>query len=199
MAANVSHKTNTPGPSHEQLLVRIGTDRDQTAFVEIFEYFAPRVKSYLLKQGADEATAEEIVQATMITVWEKAVTYSPAKAAASTWIFTIARNKRIDVMRREKFVTYDTDSPALLNASYTLAENFADPKTVEHLSKEIDNLPEEQSRLLKMAFYEDKSHQAISDETKIPLGTVKSRIRIALEKLRGKLTSAGKEKGAEKK
>lgn len=174
-------KSNT---SYEALLARVGKAQDREAFVALFHHFAPRIKSYLLKHGAPEAAAEEIVQNTFITVWEKAKGFDPKKAAASTWIFTIARNKRIDALRREKFIEINTDSPALENASYTLNEDYADPETVKKLNTAIDKLPEEQSRLLRMAFFDEKSHQQIADETKIPLGTVKSRLRIAMEKLK---------------
>lgn len=178
-------KTAAPAARHyESLIARVGETRDRAAFVELFHYFAPRVKSYLLKHGATETAAEEIVQNTFITVWEKAASFDARKAAASTWIFTIARNKRIDALRREKFVEVNTDSPALENASYTLHEDYADPETVTHLNAAIDQLPEAQARLLRMAFFDEKSHQQIADETSIPLGTVKSRLRIAMEKLK---------------
>lgn len=174
---------NTP-VRYEDLLVRVGAARDREAFVALFHHFAPRVKSYLLKHGAPESTAEEIVQNTFVTVWEKAAGFDPKKAAASTWIFTIARNKRIDALRREKFIEVNSDSPELLNASYTTAEDYADPETVEKLNDAIDKLPPEQSRLLRMAFFDEKSHQTIADETRLPLGTVKSRLRIAMDKLK---------------
>ncbi len=174
--------------THEQLLARIGSDKDRDAFVTLFNYYAPRVKSYLLKHGADEATAEETVQNTFVTVWEKAAGYDPKKAAASTWIFTIARNKRIDMLRREKFVEVNSESPALEQAqAETPAEDYADKQTVETLNAAIAGLPPEQARLLAMAFFEDKSHQDIADETQLPLGTVKSRLRLAMEKLRYKM------------
>lgn len=177
-------KTAPAARHYEGLIGRVGKTRDRTAFVELFHYFAPRIKSYLLKHGASETSAEEIVQNTFITVWEKAASFDAKKAAASTWIFTIARNKRIDALRREKFVEVNSDNPALENASYTLNEDYADPETVAQLNAAIDKLPDEQARLLRMAFFDEKSHQQIADETNIPLGTVKSRLRIAMEKLK---------------
>jgi RNA polymerase sigma factor (sigma-70 family) len=168
----------------EDLLVRVGTAGDRAAFVQLFNYYAPRVKSYLLKHGADDSAAEEIVQNTFVTVWEKAKTFNPAKAAASTWIFTIARNKRIDTLRREKFIEVNSDSHALENAVAETAENYEGSATVEGLNAAIDDLPPEQAKLLRMAFFEDKSHSAIAKETRLPLGTVKSRLRIAMDKLR---------------
>lgn len=170
--------------NHEDMLVAAGKSKSREAFVELFQYYAPRVKSYLLKHGADDATAEEIVQSTFVTVWEKAASYNPKKAAASTWIFTIARNRRIDMLRKQKFVEVNTDSPELENAVSVETEIYADKQDVERLHSAIAHLPHDQAELLRMAFFEDKSHQVISKETKLPLGTVKSRLRLAMEKLR---------------
>lgn len=185
MTQSSATQTSPAAPlRHEDLLQRVGTARDRAAFVALFSYFAPRIKSYLLKHGASDAAAEEIVQNTFVTVWEKAGSYDPHKAAASTWIFTIARNKRIDALRREKFIEVNTDSEALQNATYTPDDDYADPQTVEKLNDAIDRLPPEQAALLRMAFFDDKSHQTIADETRLPLGTVKSRLRIAMDKLK---------------
>lgn len=187
MAVETYHKADNVPPTrtHDDLLALVALRQDRAAFVELFEFFAPRVKSYLLKHGADEATAEEIVQNTFVTIWEKAKGFDPKKAAASTWIFTIARNKRIDMLRRQKFIEINSDDPALEStASEEKEDDYADKATVEKLHQAMTSLPEEQARLLRMAFFEDKSHQTISSETKIPLGTVKSRLRLAMDKLR---------------
>jgi RNA polymerase sigma-70 factor (ECF subfamily) len=179
---------NHNAPSFDDLLSRVGSAQDRDAFVTLFTHFAPRVKSYMIKHGASDAAAEEIVQNTFVTVWEKAALYNPAKAAASTWIFTIARNKRIDALRREKFIEVSADDGVLEQApAPEPADAYADRQTVEKLNTAIDALPPEQARLVHMAFFEDKSHQAIADETRLPLGTVKSRIRLAMEKIRQKL------------
>lgn len=182
-----------PAPAaHADLLHRIGAAQDRDAFVSLFHYYAPRVKSYLLKNGADETSAEEVVQNTFITIWEKAASYNPKKAAASTWIFTIARNKRIDALRRQKFVSpLEENDTRLDNLVADTVEDYADPATVENLHSAIDSLPPEQADLLRRAFFEDKSHQVIADETALPLGTVKSRLRLALDKLRHALKNEG--------
>lgn len=185
----VGDATPSLAAKHADMLVRVGAGRDRDAFVTLFHYFAPRVKSYLLKNGADETSAEEVVQNTFVTVWEKAAGYNPKKAAASTWIFTIARNKRIDTLRRQKFVV-PLEDDALDNLESTATpqlDAYADQATIEELHSAIDSLPREQADLLHMAFFEDKSHQAISDATSLPLGTVKSRLRLAMDKLRHKL------------
>lgn len=186
--------TVPPAGSHEDLLVQVGARQDRAAFKALFEYYAPRLKSYLLKHGAADAQAEEIVQNTFVTIWEKAAKFDPRKAAASTWIFTIARNRRIDALRREKYIEIDSDSPALQLATGDAPDDaYVDSVTAEKLRAALGDLPPEQARLLRMAFFEDKTHQAISDETRIPLGTVKSRLRLAIEKLRGILGKNGKE------
>lgn len=172
------------------LLQAVGSG-DRAAFVTLFNYYAPRVKSYLLKHGADDTAAEEVVQNTFVTVWEKAKGYDPAKAAASTWIFTVARNKRIDALRRARFVEVNTDSHALAQAPAPENEDYAEESEIAQLDAAIKELPEDQARLLRMAFYEDKSHSAIAKETKIPLGTVKSRLRLALAKLKSALKKDG--------
>lgn len=184
MNLQTEHKKNTQNVNYNDLLVRIAKKRDQKAFIEIFHFFAPRLKSYLLKRGQDETSAEEIVQNTMLTIWEKAHKYSPEKAAASTWIFTIARNKLIDAARKRKRTYVDSDSLAILNATEEIKENYADEKIIQKLSTALNDLPEEQARLVHMAFFDDKTHAVIAKETHIPLGTVKSRIRGALNKLR---------------
>lgn len=186
---------SVPTP-HEELLVQVGVRQDRGAFRALFEHYAPRLKSYLIKNGATESAAEEIVQNTFVTVWEKAAQYDPKKSAASTWIFTIARNRRIDALRREKYIEIDSDNPALqLAASDAPDDAYADAATVEKLRAAIETLPADQAALLRMAFFEDKTHQAIADETRIPLGTVKSRLRLAVEKLRGSLTLRRKDAG----
>jgi RNA polymerase sigma-70 factor (ECF subfamily) len=199
MRGNIPDPSPHPGTAgglpanltHEQLLLRVATTQDRAAFVELFKYYGPRIKSYLLKNGADSATAEEIVQNTFITVWEKAAGFNPKKAGPSTWIFTIARNKRIDILRRQKFVAdIDDDSPVLANLAAETTEEYADSQTVEKLHSAIEDLPPEQADLLRLAFFEDKSHQDISDMTALPLGTVKSRLRLAMGKLRQALGKA---------
>lgn len=189
-----SPKPEAEAPRHEDLLVRVGKKQDREAFIALFTYFAPRIKSYMLKHGAAEASAEEVIQNTFVTVWEKAASYDPKKAAASTWIFTIARNKRIDALRREKFVEVNSDNHELENATYEAEEVYADKEDVDRLNSALAGLPPDQAELLRMSFFEDKSHQKIAEEKHLPLGTVKSRLRAALEKLRGMMTPAGEKK-----
>lgn len=167
------------------LLVAVGRTRDRAAFAELFGYFGPRVKAYLMRQGASEAQAEELVQEAMIMVWRRAESFDVSKSGASTWIFTIARNKRIDALRREKRPEYDPDDPALVPAAGKSADTLVEvAQDSERLSTAIKSLSKEQADLIRMAYFDDKAHGAIAEETALPLGTVKSRLRLALGHLR---------------
>jgi RNA polymerase sigma factor (sigma-70 family) len=165
--------------------------RDRAAFVALFGHFAPRVKAYLRRLGADDASAEELVQEVMLAVWRRAASFNPALAAVSTWVFTIARNKRIDRLRRERHPELDPDDPALAPDPVIGADRVIETAEIGvRLRGALATLPDEQRSLLEMAFFEDKSHRAIAAETRLPLGTVKSRIRLALARLRVALEGA---------
>ena len=181
------------GPTHEELLTRIGQHRDKDAFILIFRHYAPRLKSWLMGKGTNETMAEELVQNTMTTVWEKAKSFNPAKAGAGTWIFTIARNKRIDALRQIKYPELDLDQPEIAAQIEAIPadEPFATPETYKKLGQALKELPADQSELLKMAYFENKSHQDIARKRKLPLGTVKSRLRLGLEKLKGSMNYEG--------
>ena len=172
----------------DTLLVRVGRDRDRTAFAELFEHFAPRIKSFLLRLGTDESVAEEVAQEAMIMVWRRAETYDARQSGASTWIFTIARNKRIDRLRRENRPLPDMTDPSLAPEDVETSDIFVfrqqEEKKIRHALK---NLPEEQAKMIFSAYYEEKSHREIANESGVPLGTVKSRIRLALNRLRAHL------------
>ena len=174
--------------SFEDLLVAVGKSQDKQAFIELFNHFAPRVKSFLLRLGTKEIEAEELVQAVMLTVWDKAVSYDPAKARASTWIFTIARNKRIDFFRKESRPEIDPNDPALIPDNEKDAHQImVNEQAATELNSAIRNLPKEQAELIYKSYFEDKSHSEIAQETELPLGTVKSRLRLALKALRNTL------------
>ncbi len=173
----------------EDRLLAVGRDRDRAAFAALFGHFAPRLKAYLRRQGCDAAGAEELVQEVMLLVWRRAETYDPAQASASTWVFTIARNKRIDVLRREQRPEIDPDDPALVPALVPDRPESADRRletqeSAGRLREALKDLPPEQAELLRLAYFEDKPHSVISVERGIPLGTVKSRLRLAMERLR---------------
>jgi len=174
------------------LVVAIAASADKTAFASLFSYFAPRLKAYLTRLGLDAAQAEEITQEVMVAVWRKAATYDRRQASVSTWIFRIARNRRIDAFRRDQRHLLDADDPGLQPASEAGPDASAEVAEREvQIRQAMDRLPIEQRDLVRAAFYEDLSHSQIAARTGMPLGTVKSRLRQAIGKLRLALGSTG--------
>lgn len=170
------------------LVQRIASDADRAAFAELFAYYAPRVKSWLVRIGADAALAEEITQDVMVTVWRKAAQFDVAQASVSTWIFRIARNRRIDLYRRARKPALSPHEPMVLPAAAEAPEARVEAADVEtRVRAALTDLPEEQRMLLQLAYYEGLTHREIADRLDLPLGTVKSRIRLAFGRMRGKL------------
>ncbi|HWA22599.1 MAG TPA: sigma-70 family RNA polymerase sigma factor [Caulobacterales bacterium] len=170
------------------LLSAIASRQDRDAFAELFAFYAPRVKSYLMRLGAPDSQAEEIAQDVMATVWRKAGLYDSAQASPSTWIFRIARNRRIDVLRRTQRPPLDGEDPSLQPIQALAPDEAVSVAQAEQMVRDLlPSLPEEQLVLIHAAFYEGQSHAEIAEQTGLPLGTVKSRIRLALEKLRVRL------------
>ncbi len=171
------------------LLSLIARERSQDAFRELFERFAHRVKAYMLRSGADPATAEELSQETLMVVWRKAALYSPEKGNLSTWIFTIARNLRIDRMRRE---TAWQELPDDL-ANSLVSDEVAPDESASLRERELRvqavlaTLSAEQRQVVEMAYIDGLSHSEISERLSLPLGTVKSRMRLAYQKVRDAL------------
>ena len=160
--------------------------QDKTAFAELFSHFAPRVKSFLMKSGASHDVAEECAQDVMATLWRKAHLFDPAKASVSTWIFTIARNRRIDLLRKQRRPEPE-DLPWGPEAEPDQADVIALQQETQQLGQALAQLPEKQRILIEKAYFGDLSHSEIAAETGLPLGTIKSRIRLALERLRHNL------------
>lgn len=176
--------SNSAAHSNE-LLGAIAENADRTAFRQLFEHFAPRLKSFVLSQGTDPQMAEEVVQETMVRVWRKASQFDPAKASASTWIFTIARNMRIDLLRKASRPEPDFNDPAFVpDPEPQVPEIMARAQDEEILTQLVSSMPTEQREVLVLAYFEDKTHPEIAAQLNIPLGTVKSRIRLALKRMR---------------
>jgi RNA polymerase sigma-70 factor (ECF subfamily) len=170
------------------LVEAVAARRDRDAFARLFKHFAPRLKGFGLRRGTDAASSEELAQETMLTVWRKAETFDPNRATVSTWIFTIVRNKRIDLFRREGHPEADLAEAAEKAYEGPAADDEVDRvRSSETLRAALRVLPVEQFDVLQKAFFEDKSHSVIAAELGLPLGTVKSRIRLALARLRGAL------------
>ena len=188
MQAQDSSK-NTPDAAHfAALLQLIAEKRDRTAFVEIFEYFAHRVKSFLLGQGVAPAAADDVLQEVMLAVWNKAKLFDPKKAAPSTWIFAIARNKRIDRIRRETKPELDPEEPNLQPGAEEAADDAVlDTQRKSAVAEAMADLPQEQRICVELSFMKGLSHGEIAEHLRLPLGTVKSRIRLAFGRLRSEL------------
>ncbi|MGR3467584.1 MAG: sigma-70 family RNA polymerase sigma factor [Shimia sp.] len=157
--------------------------QDQGAFAELFAHFAPRVKAFLMKSGADASLAEECAQEVMATLWRKAHLFDPSRASVATWVFTIARNKRVDALRKQRRPEPE-DLPWGPEAEPDQADVMALREETEKLAAALGALPEKQRVLIERAYFGELSHSEIAAETGLPLGTIKSRIRLALDRLR---------------
>ena len=189
---HVSLETTVSDPTERDRLAdcveQIAAVQSRTAFAEVFEYFAPRIKSYLMRLGSDSASAEEIMQEVMLNVWRKSGQYDRRQASVSTWIFRIARNRRIDTLRRNNKPELDAEDPMLQPAETEQPDITVNRAQLEVKVREvIETRPDEQLILLKAAFYEGLSHSEIAKTYGLPLGTVKSRIRLAFMRMRGSL------------
>lgn len=173
-------------PDWSALLRRVAEAQDNDAFAALFAHFGPRVKAYLMKSGADAASAEECAQDVMVTVWRKAGQFDQGRASAATWIFTIARNRRIDMLRRDKRPDPE-NLPWGPEAEPDQEDALALQQESAQLTKALRALPEAQRSMIERAYFADLSHSEIADVTGLPLGTIKSRIRLALERLRHSL------------
>ena len=171
-------KDQTLGLDFSLLMVRMVQTDDKTVFAELYKYFAPRVKSFQLKLGCDETTAEEIAQETMVTLWRKRDQFDPEKASVSTWIFRISRNLRIDHLRKHKQVILNLDAlPEQADKDSDPAKHLECNTRQQIVQQAVAELPADQSNVLKMSFFQGKSHGNIAQELNLPLGTVNSRIR----------------------
>ncbi|MCA0302093.1 MAG: sigma-70 family RNA polymerase sigma factor [Proteobacteria bacterium] len=168
------------------LIEAIAARQDKAAFATLFRHYAPRVKAFLMRGGSDAETAQEVAQEALIMVWRKAASFDRGKAAASTWIYTIARNKRIDLARRTNRPAIDTEdwltvfAPEAEDADKSVLAG----QTYRRVEELLGSLSADQLLVIRKAFFEDKTHTAIAEELGLPLGTVKSRIRLALGRLR---------------
>jgi RNA polymerase sigma-70 factor (ECF subfamily) len=181
-------------PSPEELISlvdAVGREQDRNAFARLFGYFAPRVKSFLMRSGLADSAAEEVTQEVMIAVWRKASYFDPGKAGVSTWVFTIARNQRIDRLRRTRSRTADNLSDPIDEPDMPLSgEDIAiTAEREEGVRKALATLPSDQATIVRLSFFAEKPHAEIARELGIPLGTVKSRVRLALSRLRTLLDS----------
>lgn len=169
------------------LLIAVRDAQDKAAFAALFRHFAPRIKAFLMKSGANAALAEECAQDVMATLWQKSHLFDPSRASVATWVFTIARNRRIDALRKSRRPEPE-DLPWGPEAEPDQADAMEMQQETDRLGAALAQLPTKQRALIERAYYGDLTHSEIAAETGLPLGTIKSRIRLALERLRHHMT-----------
>ncbi len=184
--------TTPDGP--KAWLARIAQDGDREAFAALYAHYAPQVKRYLMRSGADPVAAEEVAQDVLLTVWRRAPTYDPTRANPNTWIFTIARNRRIDRLRKES--RPEPEASEVLETMQPQAATdtqVSESRRAEAVRKALAALPPEQAEVLHSSYFEGRSMRELSDATGVPLGTIKSRSRLAMIRLRQELVALGGE------
>lgn len=176
-------------PPPEQLIARIARSQDKSAFAALFDAYAPRVKFFLIRKGASPESAEELAQEALLTVWRKARYFSASRGSASAWIFTIARNLRIDETRRDKRAQlyamvnkFDDEEGPDKPDDLVNAEEHA-----QRVRSAMSELPDDQLEVVKWSFVEGAAHSEIAERLGLPLGTVKSRLRLAMRRMRKSL------------
>lgn len=170
-------------------LQSVARDRDRQAYGELFRHFAPLLKSFALSTPgmSSNALAEELVQEVMLKIWNRASTFDASKASATTWIYTLARNCRIDLLRRKYRVQEEVDVDDLWDVGTdpeTLADDLYQKRIEVDVRESLRALPPEQRQIIAKVYMEGKSHSEVAEELSLPLGTVKSRIRLAMSKLK---------------
>lgn len=174
--------TEPLGDQHwAKLMLQIADERSTEAFSALYDHFAPRLKSYLIGRGANDAQADELLQSCLLQVWESAGRYDPKLANVATWIYRIARNRYFDQLRKQQ--VRDKHANVLQEPIET---TLVEPdQQSEQLQRALRTLPSKQAQVLYMSFYQSLSHREIAEQLEIPLGSVKSSLRLAMEKLRG--------------
>ncbi|MEL7256305.1 MAG: sigma-70 family RNA polymerase sigma factor [Pseudomonadota bacterium] len=183
----MTQQSNQDGIDWAIVIAKVRDEQDKVAFKSLFDHFAPRVKAFLMRSGADASLAEECTQEVMATLWNKAHLFDPTRASAATWIFTIARNRKIDAFRKQRRPEPE-DLPWGPTEEPDQADALALQQESEKLGEAIASLPAKQKELIEKAYFGDLSHSEIAEQTGLPLGTIKSRIRLALDRLRHAMT-----------
>ncbi|MFN3764563.1 MAG: sigma-70 family RNA polymerase sigma factor [Aliihoeflea sp.] len=170
---------------HARLAARVAVDRDRAAFAALFDHFAPRVNGYLQRLGMERSQAEDLAQEVLAVLWHKAHLFDPSKSSLATWLYRVARNRRIDHLRRDKSDRLDPADPIFEPDAPEPADEALDAaRRDERVRLALDTLPPEQIELIRLAFFAGLTHSQIAEKTGVPLGTVKSRIRLAFSRLR---------------
>ena len=166
-----------------ELVISIAENQDRNAFVDLFNLTSARLKSYAIKCGSSSSAAEELLQECMLTAWRKAHTFKPEYGTAITWLYTIVRNKRIDIARKNRLALVQSDDLFVERAGDTLETEVESDLNARYVRNLIKALPDEQKQIVYKVYFEGKSHSEIAGELDLPLGTIKSRLRLAMKKL----------------
>ncbi|OHU85413.1 RNA polymerase subunit sigma [Pseudoalteromonas amylolytica] len=190
VAGNKTNMEQAPTQALTDALCKVAQHRDKRAFAQLFEYFAPKIKRFGVKQFGNEALAMELVQETLTSVWRKAHLYHPDRGAATTWVYTVMRNASFDALRKMKSNKEEHISEDIW--PLLQEEQMADPDFQDHLqSKQIQDyiskLPLAQQEVVKGVYFQEMSQEQLAEHLSIPVGTVKSRLRLALQKLRAEI------------
>jgi RNA polymerase sigma-70 factor (ECF subfamily) len=183
---HVKRKPPQLSPLTVQMLA-VKDARDRAAFAELFDYFAPRLKGFIMRSGTGSGQAEEIVQDVMLTVWRKADQFDPQKSQVSAWVYRITKNRRIDVLRKENRPLPEelkSDAEDSARTDTDAVQILAVEQEALKLKEALANLKPDQREMIAKAYLGELTHQEIKAQTGLPLGTIKSRIRLGLERLR---------------
>jgi RNA polymerase sigma-70 factor (ECF subfamily) len=173
---------------NKDLVKKFQAEKNTKDFEVIFNHFAPKIKSLLMRSGADGAQAEDIMHDTMINIWEKIHMYNPDKGSFSSWVYTIARNNRIDLLRKKSSQPYTDISEVEIASDNESGLDIVEQKSISaHVKKAIELLPLKQRKVIELSFVNDLTQEEIAGELNIPIGTVKSRMRLAYQKMKDNL------------
>ena len=173
------------GDDHLRLLDAIAAKADRGAFVQLFQHFAPRLKGYLRRQGIEAAAAEDLAQDVMLRVWRSAASFDPTKGSVAAWVYTIARNAQIDAFRRERHPVVEfEEAHAAADPDPAPDQALIERRRAVRVRAAMQALPADQAQVVELSFFLHKPHAQIAEELALPLGTVKSRLRLAFGRLR---------------
>lgn len=186
MGKGETERPDSAAAELNRLLVRIGADADRAAYKQLFDYYAPRIRAFLRGRRLSGPQVDDLTQDALLTIWRRASTFDPAKASASTWVFTVVRNLQIDLYRKEKRRGDLPEHEPELQAPETPQPDqmLTRSEDVGRVKTAMMELPADQKEVLDLAFGQGFSHREIADHLDLPLGTVKSRVRLAMAKMR---------------